>query len=44
MATRTCAHTAAEHREGVWGVVYEPGGSAVASVGDDKLLCIYDVM
>ena len=42
IATRSLAQTAGEHGDQVWGVRFRPDGRRLASVSDDKSVCLFD--
>ena len=42
LATKTCVQTLSEHVDQVWGVAWRADGSRVASVSDDRSVCIFD--
>jgi WD repeat-containing protein 61 len=41
LTARACVQTAREHGDQVWGVAFSGDGGALASVGDDKAVCVY---
>ena len=42
LQTRACVQTLGEHTDQVWGVRFRPDGSRLASVSDDRSVCLYD--
>jgi WD40 repeat protein len=41
---RACSQTLTQHTDSVWGIVFRPDGTRLASCSDDKSICIYDVV
>jgi WD repeat-containing protein 61 len=41
VGARACVQTAREHGDQVWGVAFASDGGALASVGDDRAVCVY---
>lgn len=39
-----CLHTFSNHKDQVWGVKYSPDGNFLASVSEDKSICIYQMV
>lgn len=39
--TKQCLHTLEQHKDQVWGIKFNPNGTRLASVSEDKSICIY---